>query len=105
MNRYDDVTPALVTFDGQDSPPFLAYVEDDKWNGFEVAWMTLDDLRAVTLDGGVSLFDASLDAYYLCYVPGEGVYDVTNVQTVPLESRVINGVTYYCMDGFTVTRH
>ena len=98
-----DVTHALVMFDGQDTPPFLAYVEEGTWNGFTVAWATLTDLRAITLDGGVPLFDDTLDAY-LSYVPGEGIYDVTNVQSVPLESRVINGATHYRMDGFTVTR-
>src|SRR5690606_36240152 len=56
------VTPALVVFDGQDSPPFLAYVEEGTWNGFAVACITLADLRAVTLDGGVSLFDSSMDS-------------------------------------------
>jgi hypothetical protein len=95
----EHVTPTRVSFDGQDSPPFLAYVEADTWNGFEVAWVTLADLLAVTLDGGVTLFDSALT-----YVEGEGVYEVSDVQTVPLDSRVINGETYYRMDGFTVTR-
>lgn len=103
MTRHLNRALHPVSFDGQDSPPFLAYVEDDKWNGFEVAWVTLADLLAVTLDGGVTLFDDTLDAY-LAHVPGEGIFDVTNMQSVPLESRVINGETHYRMDGYTITR-
>lgn len=98
----DALAPTLVTFDGQDSPAITAYVEGGTWNGFANAWITLDNLRAVTIDGGVSLFDSAMPAY-LTYVEGEGIYEVSDVQTVPLESRVIGGKAHYFMDGYTVT--
>jgi len=74
-------------------PQFQGITDQSLWNGWECPWFTLETMRAIQAWVNDGINDPIA-------IEGDSVFDVYIDERIELARSVIDGVTYYSIDGW-----
>jgi hypothetical protein len=75
-------------------PKFQGITDGSLWNGWACPWFTMETMKSIQewVEDGINVNPIAIE--------GDKIFDVYESERIEMASTVIDGVTYYSIDGW-----
>ena len=82
------------TFSIDCGPQFQGITDQSLWNGWACPWFTLETMKEIQawIEDGINVNPISIE--------GDKIFDVYENESIEMARTVVDGVTYYSIDGW-----